>query len=179
MRIYLVGFMGSGKTTVGRVLAERLDVPFFDIDELVEDAESSAIREIFASHGEPYFRRRERDFLRMTRHLEKGVIATGGGTFTFEDNIEFVQRSGISIHLAVPYELCLARVSESSAERPMFHDERALLRLFKARASFYRRSDLTVEIHESETPREIAERMIQLMPPEVRRSLLPSRGVST
>lgn len=168
MRIYLIGFMGSGKTTVGEVLAERLQVPFFDIDELVESAEKTSIREIFAAHGEPYFRRRERDFLLMTRHLERAIVSTGGGTFTFEENIEFIQESGISIYLSVPYETCLARVSVSSAERPMFHDEMALRGLFKSRKHNYRRADLVLEVRENETPREIARRIEKLLPADAR-----------
>ena len=103
--IVLVGFMGAGKTTVGRELAARLDVPFFDLDDLVEAAEKMSIKEIFAQHGEPYFRKRERDILRSTRHLEHGVIATGGGTFTFDDNIQFIQSEGLSVYLAAPYSL--------------------------------------------------------------------------
>lgn len=172
MRIYLIGFMGSGKSTVGEVLSERLEIPFFDIDELVEAAEGSSIREIFAEHGEPYFRRRERDFLLMTRHLERAIVATGGGTFTFEDNIEFIQQSGISIYLSVPYETCLSRVSVSSAERPMFHDEMALHGLYKSRRHNYRRADLVLEIRDSETPREIARRIEKLLPGDARRSFL-------
>lgn len=172
MRIYLIGFMGSGKSTVGEVLAELLEIPFFDLDELVESSERAPIREIFAEHGEPYFRRREKDFLAMTRHLERAVIATGGGTFTFEDNIEFIQSNGISIYLSVPYETCLSRVSVSSAERPMFHNEMALHGLFKARRHHYRRADLVLEIRDSETPREIARRIEKLLPADARRGSL-------
>lgn len=172
MRVYLVGFMGSGKSTVGEVLAERLQVPFFDLDELVESAEQASIREIFAEHGEPHFRRRERDFLHMTRHLDKAVIATGGGTFTFEDNLEFIQANGLSIHLSVPYETCLSRVSVASAERPMFHDEMALHGLYRSRRNQYRRADLVLEIRENETPREIAKRIEKLLPADARRGLL-------
>lgn len=177
MRIYLIGFMGSGKSTIGEVLAERLHVPFFDIDDLVEAAEESSIREIFAAHGEPYFRRRERDFLLMTRHLERAVVATGGGTFTFEENIEFIQESGISIYLSVPYETCLSRVSISSAERPMFHDEMALHGLFRSRKLNYRRADLVLEIGDDDTPREIARRIEKLLPLEARRSFLTNEGI--
>ena len=95
MKIYLVGFMGSGKTTIGRELAARIDAPFFDLDELIESAEKMSIKEIFAQQGEPYFRKRERDLLRSTRHLESAVIATGGGTFTFDENIQFIQSEGL------------------------------------------------------------------------------------
>ncbi|HEX8153860.1 MAG TPA: shikimate kinase, partial [Thermoanaerobaculia bacterium] len=85
MKIYLVGFMGAGKTTIGRELASRIDTPFFDLDELVEAAEKTTIKELFATQGEPYFRKRERDILRSTKHLESAVVATGGGTFTFDE----------------------------------------------------------------------------------------------
>src|SRR5205085_2176545 len=130
MKIYLVGFMGAGKTTVGRELAARLDVPFFDLDELVEAAEKSSIKEIFAQHGEPYFRKRERDILRSTRHLERAVVATGGGTFTFDDNIQFIQAEGISVYLAAPYSLLRARVGDKAAERPLFRDDDAAHELY-------------------------------------------------
>ncbi|PYQ33578.1 MAG: shikimate kinase, partial [Acidobacteria bacterium] len=61
MKIYVIGFMGAGKTTIGRELAARVDAPFFDLDELVESAEKMTIKDMFAQHGEPYFRKRERD----------------------------------------------------------------------------------------------------------------------
>nr|MDQ3280409.1 shikimate kinase [Acidobacteriota bacterium] len=103
MKIYLVGFMGSGKTTVGRELAARIDAPFFDLDELIEAAEKMSIKEIFGHRGEAYFRKRERDLLRSTRNLDAGVIATGGGTFTFDENIQFIQSEGMSVYLSAPY----------------------------------------------------------------------------
>src|ERR687889_548307 len=102
MKIYLVGFMGSGKTTVGRELAARIDAPFFDLDELVETAEKLSIREIFEQFGEPYFRKRERDILRSTKHLDAAVVATGGGTFTFDANIQFIQSEGVRVYLSAP-----------------------------------------------------------------------------
>ena len=88
MKIYLIGFMGAGKTTIGRTLASRLGAPFFDLDELVESAEKMSIKDIFAQQGEPYFRKRERDILRSTRYLEDAVIATGSnGAVTFLNHV--------------------------------------------------------------------------------------------
>ena len=151
MKIYLVGFMGAGKTTVGRELAARLDVPFFDLDGLVEAAEKTSIKEIFGQHGEPYFRKRERDILRSTRYLDNAVIATGGGTFTFDENIQFIQSEGLSVYLSAPYALLRSRIGDKAAERPLFRDDMATHELYNSRIRYYRMSDVTLEIREEET----------------------------
>ena len=167
MKIYLVGFMGSGKTTIGRELAARIDAPFFDLDELVEAAEKTTIKEIFASHGEPYFRKRERDILRSTRNLDAAVIATGGGTFTFDENIQFIQSEGLSIYLSAPYALLRARVGTKAADRPLFTDDLAAHELYANRIRYYRTADITLEIREEETPAEIVERLVLELPKTV------------
>lgn len=164
MKIYLVGFMGAGKTTVGRELSARLGVPFFDLDGLVESAEGMPIKELFAERGEPYFRKRERDLLRTTKWIERGVIATGGGTFTFDENIQFIQSEGFSIFLSAPFQLLRGRIGEKAAERPMFRDEKATLDLFQHRLRFYRLADLTLELREDESVRELVERIILQLP---------------
>ncbi len=167
MKIYLVGFMGSGKTTVGRELAARIDAPFFDLDELVASAEQMSIKEIFATRGEPYFRKRERDLLRSTKHLESAVIATGGGTFTFDENIQFIQSEGLSVYLSAPYALLRARVGTKAADRPLFTDDLATHELYANRIRYYRMSDITIEIREEETPAEIVERLVLELPKPV------------
>lgn len=167
MKIYLVGFMGSGKTTIGRELATRIDAPFFDLDELVEAAEQMSIKEIFASRGEPYFRKRERDMLRSTRNLEAAVVATGGGTFTFDENIQFIQSEGLSVYLSAPYALLRARVGLKAADRPLFTDDLATHELYANRIRYYRMSDITLEIREEETPAEIVERLMLELPKPV------------
>jgi shikimate kinase len=164
MKIYLIGFMGAGKTTVGRELAARVDAPFFDLDELIEAAEKISIKDIFAVHGESYFRKRERDILRSTRHLERGVIATGGGTFTFDENIQLIQSEGLSVYLSAPYTLLRARIGDKVTERPLFRDDVAAHELFNSRIRYYRTADVTIEIREEETPGEIAERILLEMP---------------
>lgn len=168
MKIYLVGFMGSGKTTVGRELASRLEMPFFDLDELVESAEGMSIKEIFAEKGEPHFRKREREILRTTKWLEHGVVATGGGTFTFEENIQFVKSEGLSLYLSAPFPLLHSRIGEKAAERPLFRDENATRELYQQRLRFYKLSDLTLELKEEETIREAVERALLLLPTSVR-----------
>lgn len=167
MKIYLVGFMGSGKTTVGRELAQRIDAPFFDLDELIEAAEKMSIKEIFAQRGEPYFRKRERDLLRSTKNLDAAVIATGGGTFTFDENIQFIQSEGLSVYLSAPYALLRARVGTKAADRPLFTDDLATHELYANRIRYYRTSDITIEIREEETPTEIVERLVLELPKTV------------
>jgi len=164
MKIYLVGFMGAGKTTIGRELATRVDAPFFDLDELVEAAEKMSIKDIFAQQGEPYFRKRERDLLRSTRNLEHGVIATGGETFTFDENIQFIQSEGLSVFLSAPYSLLRSRINDKAGERPMFRDDLATHELYANRIKYYRMSDMTIEIREDETPSEIVERLLLELP---------------
>ena len=168
MKIYLVGFMGSGKTTVGRELAARIDAPFFDLDELVEASEKMSIKEIFAQHGEPYFRKRERDMLRSTKNLDAAVIATGGGTFTFDENIQFIQSEGLSVYLSAPYALLRARIGTAkTADRPLFTDDVAAHELYANRIRYYRTSDITIEIRDKETPGEIVERLVLELPKNV------------
>jgi shikimate kinase len=164
MKIYVVGFMGAGKTTIGRELAQRLEAPFFDLDDLVESAEKMSIKDIFAQHGEPYFRKRERDLLRSTRHLERAVIATGGGTFTFDDNIQFIQSEGLSVYLSAPYALLRSRIGDKAAERPLFRDDVATHELFNSRIRYYRMSDVTIEIRDDDTPKQIVERLMLELP---------------
>ena len=167
MKIYLVGFMGAGKTTVGRELAARLDVPFFDLDDLVEAAEKTSIKEIFSQHGEPHFRKRERDILRSTRYLDNAVVATGGGTFTFDENIQFIQSEGLSVWLSAPYSLLRGRIGDKAAERPLFRDDVAAHELFKNRLRYYRMADVALDIRDDETTAEIVERLLLELPKSV------------
>jgi shikimate kinase len=167
VKIYLVGFMGAGKTTVGRELARRIGYPFFDLDELVETAEEMTIKEIFAEMGEPHFRRREHQLLRATLNLEHGVVATGGGTFCFEENIELIRGNGLTVYLSAPFALVLSRISDKAAERPLFRDEVATHELYQHRLKYYRAADLTIDIRESETIPEVVERTLIALPKEV------------
>ena len=164
MKIYLVGFMGAGKSTVGAVLAEAIGAPFLDLDDLVEDSEKMSIRDIFAEQGEPYFRKRESDILALTAHMNSAVVATGGGTYTFRENIAMIDEVGISVYLSLPYSILRERISRSSAERPMFTDEMALHRLFNNRLEYYRRAAMSIDIREEETPRDVADRILRRLP---------------
>jgi shikimate kinase len=164
MKIYIVGFMGAGKTTIGRELAARIAAPFFDLDELIETSENMKVKDMFAQHGEPHFRKRERDILRSTKHLDRAVIATGGGTFTFDENIQFIQSEGLSVYLSAPYALLRSRVGAKAAERPLFRDDVAAHALYASRIKYYKMSDITIEMREDETPTEVVERVLLELP---------------
>src|SRR5437763_12301928 len=164
MKIYLVGFMGAGKTTIGRELGLRLEAPFFDLDELVEAAEKMSIKDIFSQQGEPHFRKRERDILRSTKYLDNGIVATGGGTFTFDENIQFIQSEGLSVYLAAPYALLRARIGDKAAERPLFRDDIAAHELYASRLRYYRMADITLNVRAEETTPEIVDRILLELP---------------
>jgi shikimate kinase len=95
------------------------------------------------------------------------VVATGGGTFTFDENIQFIQSEGLSIYLSAPYALLRARIGDKAADRPLFTDDLATHELYANRIRYYRMSDITVEVREEETPTEIVERLLLELPKTV------------
>ncbi len=120
MRIFLIGMPGSGKTTIGKSLARALDYHFVDTDELIIQKESKSIDLIFKDHGESYFRETERTVLKELTSSEDIVIATGGGTPCFFDNIELMNKTGITIFLDVPVESLFQRINAGkNKNRPM------------------------------------------------------------
>ena len=160
MRVYLMGFMGAGKTTVGKTLAARLGWPFVDLDADVEATAGRSVREIFASQGEGEFRRLEREALLRTLERDPLVVATGGGTFSQAANFEAVAPGGMTVWLNPPFATIAARVGALGKEdRPLFGDETQALRLYRERLAAYRRADLTVDVGPNEQPEEIAARI--------------------
>ncbi|MEA2339511.1 MAG: Shikimate kinase, partial [Thermoanaerobaculia bacterium] len=101
---------------------------------------------------------------RSTRHLESAVVATGGGTFTFDENIQFIQTDGLSVYLSAPYSLLRNRIGDKAAERPLFRDDVAAHELYNSRIRYYRMSDITIEVREEETTNEIVERLLLELP---------------
>jgi shikimate kinase len=145
--IFLVGFMGSGKTTVGRLLAGRLGWNFVDIDDTIEAAQGMPIGEIFATRGEAAFRQMEAEALReVAATIARGkpaVVASGGGAFAQAANAEVIGRHGVSIWLDVPIEVAWQRVSRES-HRPLARSYAEFSRLFEARREAYGRADYRV-----------------------------------
>lgn len=116
--IVLVGMMGSGKSSVGRRLAQRLALPFFDADDEIEHAAGMSISEIFERYGEPYFRDGERRVIARLLAGPRAVIATGGGAFAQDDTRAIIQNKGLSIWLDVDVPVLVARVAKRS-HRPL------------------------------------------------------------
>lgn len=158
-KIYLVGFMAAGKTTVARVLAERLRWRAEDVDELIEARERKTVAEIFQKHGEPYFRSVERDILKLLLPLRHVVVATGGGTFMDAETRAAINMDGISVWLDVPLEELIARIP-ADGRRPLAADRTTLERLFAMRAAAYSAARYRVDAAGAR-PEEIAERILE------------------
>ena len=152
--IYVVGFMASGKSTIGRALAHRLGWSFFDSDDEIEAAEKTTIADIFNSRGEAEFRRIESDIIRQhVRWIERGrpaVLALGGGAFVQAENRELLMGNGIAIWLDCPFETVQRRVAATS-HRPLARDPENFAELFRTRRDAYSAADLCVRI-ESDDP---------------------------
>ncbi len=143
-KIYLVGFMGAGKSTVARALARRLDWRAVDVDEEIEARERSTVADIFARHGEPYFRRMERAVLLehlAPRHL---VVATGGGTFADPYNRAAINRDGVSIWLDVPLNKLITRIP-ADGRRPLAADRAGFERLYHQRRAAYQEAHVRLD----------------------------------
>ena len=149
-RVVITGFMGAGKTTVGRALAALLGVAFVDLDEAVAEGEGRPPRELIDREGEDYFREAETRALR--RVLEGGaarVVATGGGAWTFERNRVLVARHDcLTVWLDASYELCRRRIEEGggASDRPFARDPARARELYEERLAAYSLADLRVRV---------------------------------
>lgn len=159
-RVYLVGFMGAGKSTIGRALGERLGVPFVDLDEAFEALSGLTIRCAFEERGEAWFREREAELLRGTEALPDAVVALGGGTFTFPENRAVVQKAGRSVFLDLPFEVIAARLGSKAADRPLFRSLDEARALYDARLASYRLSDGILPLQGDEGVDTVVERIV-------------------
>ena len=143
-KIYLVGFMAAGKTTVARLLGERLGWRTEDVDELVEARERMTVANIFTKHGEAYFRAAEREILRLLLPMRHAVIATGGGTFMDPENRAAINLDGLSVWLDVPLPTLVDRIP-ADGRRPLAADRAQMERLYAVRQVAYAHAHLRVE----------------------------------
>jgi shikimate kinase len=146
--VYLAGFMGSGKTTVARVLADRLGWDFIDLDAEIEAAEETTIALFFETRGEPEFRRIETAALKkVMRRVECGmpcVVALGGGSFVQPVNTEMLEGHGISIWLDCPFETIEVRLGDTNS-RPLAQDRERFRRLYEERREAYGLADYRID----------------------------------
>ena len=157
-KIYLVGFMGAGKSSVADALGAKLDWRVEDIDELIERREGMAVADIFSRHGEGYFRRVERAVLAGQVPVRHAVVATGGGTYADPANRALIDADGVSIWLDVSLSRVIERLP-SDGRRPLAADRAGMVRLFRRRQTAYRRAHVRLDAGTASIG-EIAERII-------------------
>jgi shikimate kinase len=146
--IVLIGFMGTGKTTVGKALADKLGRPFIDIDREIEANCGMTIDEIFKVHGEPFFREQERCAIKNISRNCSAVVATGGGAVLSPENVTHLKNSGIVVLLQAPAEVILRRVEKEAAKRPLLNKPdrlQAINKLLEERARHYQIADFRVD----------------------------------
>jgi len=156
--IYLVGFMGTGKTAVGKALAAKAKRQFVDLDELIELRERRTIADIFAKDGQPYFRRAEKRLLREVSREDNFVVACGGGIVIDPENIRTMKETGKIICLQASPEVILQR-TRAQTHRPLLNVDnprQQIELLLKMRAPYYARADKTID-----TSRKNVERVAQ------------------
>ena len=149
--IYIIGFMGSGKTTAGKKLASLLGWSFIDLDKRIEEYAGKTIPEIFSQSGEDYFRIIETQLLRNLKMCTKTVISTGGGTPCYIDNMDYMIETGLTIYLKLTPAELKSRLSQSKGKRPLIKDldQNELTSFIKeklaVREKWYERSDITMD----------------------------------
>jgi shikimate kinase len=160
--IFLVGFMGAGKTTVGRILAARLGYRYCDSDKVIETKTGKAVSEIFSELGEARFRELESETLESLSGKIKQVIATGGGAVMRERNWDAMRKGGVAVYLRAPFTVIWDRIRHSRT-RPLLKVDNPLeasRELLEKRAPYYEKADLAVDT-EGLSVEEIASRIIK------------------
>jgi shikimate kinase len=143
-KVYLVGFMGAGKTTLANALARRLGWRAEDVDALIEARERRSVADIFAREGEPYFRALERQTIFSLLPLRHTVVATGGGTFVDPENRAAINADGVSVWLDLPFEELMARIP-ADGRRPLASDLAQMTLLYEGRRIAYQQAHIKLD----------------------------------
>lgn len=122
MKIYLLGFMGAGKSYWGKQLADHWQLPYYDLDEVIVEAEEMAIADIFATKGEDYFREKESQLLRELSKQDNFLISCGGGTPCFQENMDFMNEHGTTVWINPSVETMVERLQRKKSKRPLIAD---------------------------------------------------------
>ena len=151
MRIFLIGFMGSGKTHWGRQLSARLELPFYDLDGVIVENEHRSVAEIFSDKGEEYFRYMEKETLeQIVDGKEDFILSCGGGTPCFFNNIELMKKAGKVIWLNTSVDVLKQRLLKERRSRPLISEvddeelRRYIIRKLSERRMYYQQADVTV-----------------------------------
>ena len=144
-RVFLVGFMCSGKTTFGKLLSKSLGWSFVDIDQEIERKEEMPIKEIFEKKGEEYFRKLEFEMLRSVAEKEKVVVSTGGGLGANLEAMEFMKSKGLVVWLKIDFETFLERCGQDPSRPLLKKGKEELLRLFENRTQVYKQAHLVLD----------------------------------
>lgn len=153
MKIFLVGFMGAGKSFLGKIWGEIYSIPFYDLDELIEEDERITVENIFATFGEDYFREREAAVLRNTDRFEKCIIACGGGTPCYFDNMHWMNKSGVTVFINESEINIFNHLKDDKKIRPLImeKDEKQLQQFIsnklQERSPFYNESQIILQSH--------------------------------
>lgn len=156
MRIFLIGFMGSGKSHVGKRLADKMAYPFVDLDNWIEEKQQKSIRQLFEAIGEAAFRKIEQKALHDMAQFPSAIVACGGGTPCFFDNMHWMNANGITIYLQTSLDILAARLASAKAQRPLLKDlDENSLRQFISdklaeRSPFYQQASVIYEVSSNE-----------------------------
>jgi len=151
MRIFLFGFMGAGKSWWGQKLAQQINYPFIDLDTYIEKNAKQSIASIFTKKGERYFRKLESDCLREMRGYDEVVVALGGGTPCFDDNLSWIKQYGKSIYIKVKPDILFERLKEQRHKRPLIAGltddgiDEFIAHKLKEREKYYLQADHIIE----------------------------------
>ena len=152
--IFLIGFMGSGKTHWGRLWAQQTGIPFFDLDEVIEQQEHKTIAEIFEQNGETYFRQKETEVLKTFSEKKNCIIACGGGTPCFNNNMQWMNEHGTTVYLSATPDEIVKRVITEQEKRPLIKNlhpselKSFIEKKLKDREPFYTTAKIILPVNE-------------------------------
>lgn len=162
--IALTGFMASGKTETSKELAKMTSFKFIDTDDLIVEREGRTINEIFASSGEEYFRKIEREIIKEVSEFKNSIISTGGGVVLFSENIDALRKNSIIFNLAPSFDVIKERIEIAAKTRPLMKNSNIdeIHERFIKRQPFYDNCDYKIEITSSHTPIMIAKKILEI-----------------
>lgn len=166
---FLIGYMGCGKTTLGRAVAASTGIRFIDLDDYIEEHEGCSIKEIFATRGEEAFRAIEREALCEVSRMPDTLVACGGGTPCFGDNMGLLNRCGLTVYLKAGHDRLLSRLKEGRAKRPLIAGlsdkelDSFITGQLEWRQPYYMQAAMTFDSSRLETPDQVAESVAEFL----------------